>query len=43
MVENGSVTRQPAWRALEEHHGRIKGAHLRTLFAEDPGRGERLA
>jgi len=42
MVENESVTRRPAWRALVEHHGQIKGTHLRTLFAEDPGRGERL-
>ena len=42
MVEHESVTRRPAWRALAEHHGRIEGAHLRTLFAEDPDRGERL-
>jgi glucose-6-phosphate isomerase len=42
MVDNESVTRRPAWRALVEHHGRIKGTHLRTLFAEDPRRGERL-
>jgi glucose-6-phosphate isomerase len=33
---------RPAWRALEEHHGRIAGRHLRELFAEDPARGERL-
>ncbi len=32
----------PAWRALEEHHGRIGDMHLRDLFSEDPGRGERL-
>ncbi len=42
MVDKESVNRRPAWRALVEHHGRIKGAHLRTLFAEDPTRGERL-
>jgi len=42
VIENESVTRRPAWRALAEHHGRIKGTHLRTLFAADPSRGERL-
>jgi glucose-6-phosphate isomerase len=31
-----------AWKALETHHARISGRHLRELFAEDPGRGERL-
>ena len=32
----------PAWRALEEHHGRIGDLHLRDLFSEDLGHGERL-
>jgi len=32
-----------AWRALAAHHARVRDVHLRTLFAEDPGRGERLA
>jgi glucose-6-phosphate isomerase len=31
-----------AWRALEEHRGEIADAHMRDLFAGDPGRGERL-
>jgi glucose-6-phosphate isomerase len=31
-----------AWQALEAHHAAIGGRHLRRLFAEDPGRGERL-
>jgi glucose-6-phosphate isomerase len=31
-----------AWQALTRHHGEIAGAHLRELFAADPGRGERL-
>jgi glucose-6-phosphate isomerase len=34
---------RPAWSALEAHHQKMKGLHLRQLFAEDPGRGERLA
>jgi glucose-6-phosphate isomerase len=32
-----------AWRALEQHHASVSAHHLRDLFAEDPGRGERLA
>jgi glucose-6-phosphate isomerase len=36
------LRQRPAWKALEQHHGEIAGRHLRDLFAEDPGRGERL-
>src|SRR5579859_4422918 len=32
----------PAWRALSDHFDRIKNVHLRQLFADDSGRGERL-
>ena len=31
-----------AYKALERHHGEIAGHHLRDLFEQDPGRGERL-
>src|ERR1700722_13174924 len=31
-----------AWQALKRHYDEIAGQHLRDLFAEDPGRGERL-
>ncbi len=31
-----------AWKALEAHHAEIEPRHLRELFADDPGRGERL-
>jgi glucose-6-phosphate isomerase len=31
-----------AWKALEKHHAEIESRHLRELFAEDAGRGERL-
>jgi glucose-6-phosphate isomerase len=31
-----------AWQALQRHHAEIAGHHLRDMFAEDPGRGERL-
>jgi glucose-6-phosphate isomerase len=30
-----------AWRALSEHYQQAKHLHLRTLFADDPGRGTR--
>ena len=36
------LRQRPAWKALEQHHREIGGRHLRDLFAEDPGRGERL-
>jgi len=38
-----SLTQCPAWKALETHHAAIGDRHLRQLFADDPGRGERLA
>ena len=37
------VTEKPAWKALEEHYRKISNVHLRSLFADDPLRGERLA
>ncbi len=38
---NPLTTRQ-AWSELQGHFKEIQGKHLRTLFAEDPSRGERL-
>jgi glucose-6-phosphate isomerase len=37
------LTERPAWKALEAHYRRIRELHLRTLFAGDPARGERMA
>ena len=37
------LTSRPAWKALVAHHAAIKDVTLRQLFADDPGRGERLA
>ena len=37
------LTQRPAWKALDEHYQKIQTLHLRTLFAEDPRRGERFA
>jgi glucose-6-phosphate isomerase len=34
---------QAAWAALTVHHAKLRDVHLRALFAEDSGRGERLA
>src|SRR2546430_2436864 len=31
-----------SWQALKRHYDEISGRRLRELFAEDPGRGERL-
>src|SRR5213592_3502077 len=36
------LTARPAWKALEAHHEKIRGLHLRRLFADDATRGERL-
>jgi glucose-6-phosphate isomerase len=36
------LTERPAWAALDAHYRTIRDAHLRTLFASDPARGERL-
>jgi glucose-6-phosphate isomerase len=36
------LTTTRAWNALSVHHQAIRATHLRTLFAEDPTRGERL-
>ena len=33
---------RPAWTALERHHEQIRDVALRDLFADDPGRGERM-
>ena len=38
-----TLTRRPAWKALAEHYKKMGNVHLRSLFADDPRRGERLA
>ncbi len=37
-----SLTERPAWKALADHHAKLRDVHLRSLFADDPKRGERL-
>ncbi|MBS0191826.1 MAG: glucose-6-phosphate isomerase [Phycisphaerales bacterium] len=41
-LAEASLTGRPAWKALEAHYAKLKGLHLRELFAQDAGRGERL-
>ena len=36
------LTQRPAWITLKEHHATLLKKDLRTLFAEDPKRGDRL-
>jgi glucose-6-phosphate isomerase len=37
------LTKRKAWKALQAHYETVRGTHLRTLFADDPKRGERMA
>jgi glucose-6-phosphate isomerase len=36
------LTQRPAWKALAAHHEEVGNFHLKNLFADDSGRGERL-
>lgn len=41
-MSQSNLTRRPAWQALQQHRNSVQSIHLRQLFSEDPGRGERL-
>ena len=41
-TSDSQLTKRAAWTALEAHYSRIKDVHLRTLFKDDPQRGDRL-
>ena len=41
-LQTTALTSRQAWKALDAHVRAIRGVHLRTLFADDPARGERL-
>jgi glucose-6-phosphate isomerase len=43
VMNQRSQAKRTAWRALANHHRKMRGLHLRDLFAEDLGRGERMA
>jgi glucose-6-phosphate isomerase len=36
------LTKRKAWKALEQHYEKVRGLHLRNLFADQPDRGERM-
>nr|WP_262402200.1 glucose-6-phosphate isomerase [Actinomadura sp. CNU-125] len=36
------ITEAPEWSALAEHQAALAGRHLRDLFADDPGRADRM-
>ena len=38
-----ALTQTAIWRALKAHHAAIEDLHLRTLFADDPGRAIRFS
>jgi len=42
LQSDTSLVSRPQWKALAEHAARLRTSHLRTLFADDPGRGDRL-
>jgi len=41
-VKTVPPTQLSAWKALASHYQKIKDQHLRSFFADDPKRGERL-
>src|SRR5438874_2127207 len=43
MEVYSSLTALPAWRSLAAHVEQVRDVHLRSLFADDPSRGERFA
>jgi glucose-6-phosphate isomerase len=38
----GSVVGSSEWQALADHQAKLADVHLRTLFDDDPERGEKL-
>jgi glucose-6-phosphate isomerase len=42
-AEPSALTALPAWQALATHAEQVRDVHLRSLFANDPSRGERFA
>jgi glucose-6-phosphate isomerase len=42
MSRTQSTGKHAVWRALEDHQRAMEARHLRTLFADDPARGERM-
>jgi len=36
------LTKRKVWKSLQSHYKKVRGVHLRSLFADDPARGERM-
>src|SRR5882724_1406214 len=36
------LTKRKTWKALQTHYDKVRGLHLRKLFADDSKRGERM-
>jgi glucose-6-phosphate isomerase len=36
------MIKRKSWKALQAHYEKVRGVHLRKLFADDPKRGERM-
>ncbi len=43
MTTTTTLTQSPAWQALTRHHATMRDVQMRTLFADDPKRFERLS
>jgi glucose-6-phosphate isomerase len=41
-ITSRPLTKSRAWKDLASHYKQIRNFHMRELFANDPGRGERL-
>jgi len=42
MESPKSLPQRKAWKALQNHYKKVRNLHLRSLFADDAGRGERM-
>ena len=36
------LTKRKVWKSLQSHYKKVRGLHLRSLFADDPERGKRM-
>ena len=41
-ADRSGLTALPAWHALTAHFEQMRDRHLRSLFADDPSRGQRF-
>jgi hypothetical protein len=42
VASQAKLTNRQSWKALAIHYESIRNVHLRTLFEDDPKRGERF-